>query len=514
MSAPGPGETDTDTNTTDDATTDDDPLDAPEILDVVGIGFGPSNLALAIAIEEHNEQVGHGGPHRPLTATFLERQGCFGWHRGMLLDDATMQVSFLKDLVTMRNPCSDFSFLAYLQSRGRLVEFINHKVLFPLRIEFHDYLEWAAERVGHAVAYDQRVVEVEPVVAGGRVAAFDVVSEDAVGVRRVHRARNVAVAVGLTPSLPFGATLSGRVWHNLDLLPRAEAFPRRPEPRRFVVVGAGQSAAEAVAYLHAEFRTAEVCSVFTRYGYAPSDDTPFANRIFDPQAVDVYFDADDDVKRMLFDYHRNTNYSVVDAELIEELYQREYRERVLGNRRLRMMNASRVHAVDETDDGLRVSVESLPSGRVEELDADALVYATGYQPADALRLLGGAGELVERRHDGTPVVHRDYRLGLDRPGEAAIYVQGGTEHSHGISSSLLSNVAVRTGEIVTSIAARTAGLHPAPCPSTGEARSSSTVAGGNGGALGLVPPAGDGDGEVTRRWVSGPPARAGAPARS
>jgi L-ornithine N5-oxygenase len=31
-------------------------------------------------------------------------------------------------------------------------------------------------------------------------------------------------------------------------------------------------------------------------------------------------------------------------------------------------------------------------------------------------------------------------------------VQGGTEHSHGISSSLLSNVAVRTGEIVASVA--------------------------------------------------------------
>jgi L-ornithine N5-oxygenase len=514
VSAPGPADSDTNTNS-DTNTTDDDPLDAPEILDIVGIGFGPSNLALAIAVEEHNEQVGHGGAQRPLTATFLERQGCFGWHRGMLLDDATMQVSFLKDLVTMRNPCSEFSFLAYLQSRGRLAEFINHKILFPLRIEFHDYLEWAAERVRHAVAYDQRVVEVEPVVTAGRVVAFDVASEDAVGGRRVHRARNVAVAVGLTPSLPFGATLSGRVWHNLDLLPRAEAFPRRPEPRRFVVVGAGQSAAEAVAYLHAEFRTAEVCSVFTRYGYAPSDDTPFANRIFDPQAVDVYFDADDDVKRMLFDYHRNTNYSVVDAELIEELYQREYRERVLGNRRLRMMNASRVIAVDETGDdtggGLRVSVESLPSGRVEELDADALVYATGYQPADTLRLLGGAGELVERRHDGTPVVHRDYRLGLDRPGDAAIYVQGGTEHSHGISSSLLSNVAVRTGEIVTSIAARAAGLQPAPCPSTGEARSSSTVAGGNGSALGLVPPDdSDGGGEVMQRWVS----TAGAPARS
>jgi L-ornithine N5-oxygenase len=74
----------------------------------------------------------------------------------MLLDDATMQVSFVKDLVTMRDPTSDFSFLAYLHKKGRLVDFINHKILYPLRVEFHDYLEWAASRVDHLVHYDAR----------------------------------------------------------------------------------------------------------------------------------------------------------------------------------------------------------------------------------------------------------------------------------------------------------------------------------------------------------------------
>jgi hypothetical protein len=53
----------------------------------------------------------------------------------MLIDDATMQVSFLKDLVTMRDPASDFSFLRYLKQRYRLVDFINHKTLFPLRAD-------------------------------------------------------------------------------------------------------------------------------------------------------------------------------------------------------------------------------------------------------------------------------------------------------------------------------------------------------------------------------------------
>jgi len=419
---------------------------SPEVVDLVGIGFGPSNLALAIAVEEHNRRGGE-----PITATFVERQDRFGWHRGMLLDDATMQVSFLKDLVTLRDPTSDYSFLSYLQARDRLVEFVNHKILFPLRVEFHDYLEWAAERVGDVVTYGQQVVGVEPVIVDDSVVAFDVVSEDAAGRRSVRRGRNVAVAVGLAPSIPPGAELGPRVWHNLDLLRRAPSFPRDPEPRRFAVVGAGQSAAECVAYLHQQFPTAEICSIFARYGYAPSDDTPYANRIFDPAAVDLYFDADDDVKRMLFDYHRNTNYSVVDADLINDLYRREYQERVLGERRLRMMNASRLCSVTESAHDVRIAVEFLPTGEIESLDVDALVYATGYRPGDAVTLLGEAGGLVCRREDGAPVVHRDYRLDLAVPSIAGIYVQGGTEHSHGISSSLLSNVAVRTGEIVASV---------------------------------------------------------------
>ena len=432
---------------------------AGDVADIVGIGFGPSNLALAIAVDEHNQR---GGP--PLRATFLERQARFGWHRGMLLDDATMQVSFLKDLATMRNPTSSYSFLAYLHERERLAEFVNHKILFPLRIEFHDYLEWAAERVGDVVAYGRQVVDVQPVILDDAVVAFDVISEDRTGTRHVQRGRNVAVAVGLAPSIPPGATIGPRVWHNLDLLRQVPVFPRDPEPQRFVVVGAGQSAAECVGHLHQQFPTAEVCSVFARFGYAPADDTPYANRIFDPSAVDLYYEADDDVKRMLFDYHRNTNYSVVDADLINDLYRREYQERVTGERRLRMMNASRLRTVEEGADRVRVSVEFLPTGEVETFDADALVYATGYTPGNVLDLIGEAADLVERRDDGAPAVGRDYRLGLRVPARASIYVQGGTEHSHGISSSLLSNVAVRTGEIVDSVAERRV-VDPAPAPS-------------------------------------------------
>jgi L-ornithine N5-oxygenase len=414
------------------------PQEVP-VYDLVGVGFGPSNLALAIAVTEHN--AGDGGQ---VTARFLERQPRFGWHRGMLLDNATMQVSFLKDLVTMRNPASEFSFLSYLHSQGRLVDFINHKNLFPLRIEFHDYLEWSAAKVGDLVSYDREVDVITPVP--GEEALFDVRTGDG----EVIRARNVVFGTGLRPNVPEGITTSDRIWHNHQLLHRIDGIT---DPARCVVVGAGQSAAEVTAFLHDRFPAAEVCSVFARYGYSPSDDSSFANRIFDPDAVDAFYTAPEDVKRRLMDYHGNTNYSAVDLDLIDDLYRRVYREKVQGVERLRIFNACRPVDVDETDSGVRMAIESLTTGEKAVLDADLVVYATGYRPADPSSLLGDLAAKCRRDEQGRLRVERDYRL-VTPDLKAGLYLQGGTEHSHGITASLLSNTAVRVGEILQSIVSR------------------------------------------------------------
>lgn len=432
------------------------PQGAIPVYDLVGIGFGPSNLALAIAVEEHN---GRSASHDPVTAVFLERQPAFGWHRGMLLADATMQVSFLKDLVTLRNPTSGYSFLCYLKDRDRLIDFINHKNFFPLRVEFHDYLEWAAAKVDDMVRYGHEVDEVVPVVRDGVIEAYDVVVRHAGGVSS-YRARNLVVATGLRPQIPAGVDASGRIWHSRDLLTNIDRLDGA-DPSRFVVVGAGQSAAEVTAFLHERFPRAEVCGVFSRYGYSPADDSSFANRIFDPAAVDDYFAAPPEIKTMLMNYHSNTNYAVVDNDLIEELYRRSYREKVNGARRLRLINVSRMAGAKEAQDGrVEVTIETLTTGELSTLEADVLICATGYQPVDPFPLLGGAARHYHRDEFGRPVVERDYRIAAGPSVTAGVYLQGGTEHSHGITASLLSNAAVRSGEIIESIAARLSAARP------------------------------------------------------
>ncbi|MER7899229.1 lysine N(6)-hydroxylase/L-ornithine N(5)-oxygenase family protein [Streptomyces sp. NPDC096046] len=428
------------------------PGDTPPIHDLIGIGFGPSNVAMAIALREHNSRVARQGA---VSAHFFEQQPRFGWHRGMLIDDATMQVSFLKDLVTLRNPASEYSFLCYLQSKGRLIDFINHKNLFPLRVEFHDYFEWAAAQVDDMVSYGHEVVGVAPVTRGGVVDHLEVTVRSGGGLE-VHRARNLVVGTGLRPLMPEGVERGERVWHNSELLARVDEL-EGTAPSRFVVVGAGQSAAENVAYLHRRFPGAEVCAVFSRYGYSPADDSSFANRIFDPQAVDEYFAAPEDVKRRLMDYHGNTNYSVVDIDLIDDLYRQSYQEKVLGTERLRFLNVSRLTGVKETRSGVQVTVTSLVTGEDTDLEADVVVLATGYSPADPTSLLGEVADSCLRDAQGRVRVERDWRIATDPALRCGIYLQGGTEHTHGITSSLLSNTAIRVGEILDSLLGRGAG---------------------------------------------------------
>jgi len=419
------------------------------VLDVVGIGFGPGNLALAVAATEHAE---------PLSVRFLERQARFGWHGGMLIPGARMQVNFVKDLATVRNPSSTFGFLSYLAERGRLIDFLNRQTFFPTRLEYHDYLGWAAARLDDVVDYGTEVTAVRP---AGPVLEVEARRGGAV-VR--YRARAVVIATGLVPHLPEGVTAGDRVWHNRDLVPNVERLVAGlgDRARRFVVVGAGQSAAESVEYLHRSFPRAEVHAVFGRWGYSPADDSPFANRVFDPDAVDDFHRSAPELRQRITERHRNTNYSVVDPDLIGELYEKHYAERVAGRERLHFHRMSEIVDLAATGHGADVTVRSAVDGLRSDLRADAVVFATGYRSGDPARFLTG-GLTVLRDERGRIPVGRDYRLPL-RGTDVPVFVQGATEHTHGLASTLLSNVAVRSGEILDAVLGLRAGAAPGVRP--------------------------------------------------
>ncbi|WP_342009211.1 lysine N(6)-hydroxylase/L-ornithine N(5)-oxygenase family protein [Corynebacterium bovis] len=477
------------TGTTDPAATGD----AGRVRDVVGVGFGPGNLGLAVALEEENPG---------LDALFLESRDHFAWHPGMLLPGANMQISFLKDLATVRNPRSRYTFTNYLRERGRLVDFINRQTFTPERVEFTDYLAWVAETVEADIRYGAQVVAVEEIDAADRAGdgaadganggpdagdrAGDGARAD--GARFLVRAevdgrtveiptRSVVVARGLRPRMPAWATdpeiaATGRVVHNIDIVPRLDQLDGtvgRATGRgwdgtgvRALVVGGGQSAAEVVRHLHDGGAT--VTCTFNGFGFVPADDSPYANRVFDPSAVDDFFTAPDDVRGELMIRHRYTNYACVESELVTELYEREYREQITGDRRLDLRRTTVVDGVRALPDGrVEVGLRDRITGERTAEAYDIVVCATGFVSRGLTGLTGagafggsgvsGVSGEVDDDRSAVRGVTRDYHVvGGDGP-VPGLFVQGATEATHGLGSTLLSNIATRSGELVEALRA-------------------------------------------------------------
>jgi L-ornithine N5-oxygenase len=430
----------------------------PDTYDVVGIGFGPSNLALAIALEE---EYGPDSPD-PLTVAFFERQPSLSWHRGMLVPGAKMQVSFLKDLATFRDPTSKFSFVSYLHAMGRLPQFVNNQDFFPTRREFHDYLEWAESHLSDKVSYDSEVTGIrlprprtrEPV----EHVQVEVRNPALPGGTGLVNARNVVVSTGLVPRMPTGIARDESVWHSSEFLFKFDRCDLGAL-NRVAVVGAGQSAAEIARFVYDTVPHASISCIMPSYGYSIADDTPFANRVFDPGAVDNYYNGSGRSRDAIWRYHKNTNYSVVDDEVIRGLHRRVYDEDVKNTHRLDFVNLARVVGVEQVAGETRVTVHSLVDEKSHELSVDVLVCATGYDFMAVADLLGELEACCLRDAQGRYRVERDYRLATTPELRCGLYLQGGTEHTHGLSSSLLSNIAVRSGEIASSIAGRRVPAH-------------------------------------------------------
>lgn len=409
------------------------------IHDLIGIGFGPSNIALAIALEEGRDA---RPQHRPLDALFVERQPGFFWHRNMLLDQAHMQISFLKDLATLRNPSSRFTFLNYLHEKDRLQDFINLKTFFPSRHEFNDYLAWAAAQFEDRCAYGEDVVEVLPEPRAGEVKLLRVRSRDAAGAVRERLTRHLVVGVGGAPRIPaeFKAFKDDpRVFHSSRYL---EAIAGHGQARRIAVVGAGQSAAEIFMDLHGRPQRPQVDLVMRARSIKPSDDSPFVNEIFNADFTDFVFSRSGSEREELLNEYWHTNYAAPDLALIQQIFEVFYRQRVSGEPRHRFLRRHEVAGVQAGEHGLRLTLRDLNQARTTTQDYDAIVLATGYERDRHRSLLAPLAPYL-----GDWEVDRHYRLRAQPGFHPSVFLQGACELTHGLSDTLLSVTAIRSGEI-------------------------------------------------------------------
>jgi lysine N6-hydroxylase len=399
----------------------------------VGVGAGPANLSLASLLH----------PHPGLRNLFLERRPAFGWHDGQQIPGATLQVSMLKDLVTMSDPTNSFSFLNYLHAKGRAYHYLNAQFDEVPRLEFRNYLAWAAARNPNIV-FGRTVTAVE----------FD-------SVFRVHTdagsvtADHLVVAVGTRPWTPEHARghLGRDQFHISDFLPRADELAGK----RVAIVGGGQSGAEAFLDLISrapDRLPRRVTWISRRPNYLPIDDSPFTNDFYMPCFSD-HFAGLDPQTRGRFTAEQVLTSDGISASTLRAIYQRVYHHRFLGGAPdLVALYPDRevVHTAPTSTAPWELTLRhNNDSQAPEALEVDTVIWATGYRPAPADFLAPLAHRLEHEAGSGEIVVDQHFAAVWDGPPGHHVFVQNNARNQRGLADPNLSLVAFRAQRILDRI---------------------------------------------------------------
>ena len=411
--------------------------------DILGIGFGPANIAVAIALQE----AGYAG-----TPLFLEAQDSVAWHPNMMLNGSDIQNNPARDLITPVNPRSRFTFVNYLHETGRLFEYLNLGLTFPLRRDFANYISWAGRQVSADVRFGEGVHTIERCSLDTGEPGFRVTTDTG----QTYFARAIVAAPGRSRRIPdvFKPALGSRVFHLCDYLARIEALESdlRRGKGKVAVVGASQSAVEILLDLDRKFPDAHLVGVLRGFGYRLKDTSPFMEEVFFPEFTDYFHVCTPESRANLYQELRHTNYSAADGDVLGKLYLRRYESQLEGHPdHLQIQRNSEVISCTTTDDAVTLTLRDRYMGDQTRLQCDSVVLATGF-------LNSGAGEDQELFHPLlAPLadrycwdprygfeVTRDYRL-VPNDGssdEPPLFVNGLCETTHGFgdagSFSLLS----------------------------------------------------------------------------
>ncbi|GAA5982521.1 hypothetical protein JCM10908_006681 [Rhodotorula pacifica] len=446
-----------------------------QVYDTLSIGFGPASVALAIALVEHN--AGHPSPadgpavysalgglqdalgydaqaaaaassapstsssaspasqsKKNVKACFIERYDGFKWHPGMMLPGSKMQISFLKDLATLRNPQSGYTFLAYLASfrPSRLVSFISLSTFNPSRREFADYLQWCANKVageiqqqGGQVAFGEEVVAVDALRPdehgeGADVKVLRVTSRRLATGETVSRlTRNLVVSAGGSPKFPAELNTpelvaSQRVVHTAQFLERIDTILERivpaattqnlNRPLRLAVVGAGQSAAECFLHLRSKLapllpsaglERPQVDLLIRSSALRNTDESQFINEVFDPSMSQAVFRLGEEERRRVLGEAKNTNYSIVNPRTLEAVYETMYDQKIEEDIAARSATGAKDLARDprltirpyteirqahisESTSALSLTLHNPITHETRQVEYDVVVCGTGY----------------------------------------------------------------------------------------------------------------------------------------
>lgn len=418
------------------------------VFDILGIGVGPFNLGLA-ALAQPLVESGE------LTAIFFDSAKEFCWHPGVMFPNATIQVPFLADLVTMADPTSQWSFVHYLKTHGRLYPFYIRESFYPYRKEYSDYCAWVAQNLSY-IHWSTPVNDVRRTAEG--LWEVHVGGDNP----RTVLARNVVNGTGTQPYIPeslrpqslegeqagarnnqasansqAGAnTLTGNanILHSSEFLHNADRLMNSDSIRSITIVGSGQSAAEIYRHLMEHCAaTGRRLDWFTRSPrFFPMEYTALTLELTSTDYVQHFHTLPEDRRDQLNRQQRNL-YKGISGPLIDEifdtLYQLSITTPITGDLRPDVTIA--LARIEETG-AITLRLTDNETGKSGEHTTDAVILATGYGRPDMpphLAAAAAAGDINRDAH-GRMAVDLDFTVNDQHD----LYVLNAEEHTHSLNA--------------------------------------------------------------------------------
>lgn len=406
-----------------------------KIYDFIAVGVGPFNLSLACLT----------APIENLDGLFFDKNDSFNWHPGMLLQDTTLQIPFMADLVTLADPTSPFSFLNYIKQQGKMYSFYIRENFLLLRNEYNQYCQWAIKKLPN-IYFNTEVTAIEY----DENQEFYIVKtvDTKTNITTLYNTKKIVLGTGTTPHIPKSCqSLKGKAIHSSAYIQNKSQLQKQ---KSITVLGSGQSAAEVFNDLLQEIDV---------YGYQlnwitrssrffPMDYSKLTLEMTSPEYVDYFYNLPSDKRDDLLK-NQKLLYKGINKDLIAAIFDTIYSKKVITeiDVNLRTNSACTKAVYDEEKQSFELELHQEEQDKRYRHKTNALVLATGYG-YKLPQFLEGILDRIQWDEKGRFAVNRNYTIDNNA---SEIFVQNAELHTHGFVTPDLGMACYRNSYIIKEI---------------------------------------------------------------
>lgn len=410
-------------------------MDDMQHFTLFGVGIGPFNLSIAALARDIGE----------LNAGFADAHSSMTWHPGLLLNDARMQTSPLKDMVTAVDPTNPLSFLSYLVSKRKIYAFMAAQMQTISRLEFADYLAWVASNIDNLM-FDNPVEAIE-------------FSDNKFVIhtnKGIFTSEHLCLGTGKRTHVPeFARPFVGEHCIHASTIGREDhdGKQRSYEGKTLAIIGGGQTGADVfLNLLQGQWgKPKKVIWISRRPNFQALDEGVFSDQYFTPNYGELFYGLDKEVKQREISQQKLTSDGITSV-CLKDIYQHLYHETFIqGNVGKWVLQPHRtLTGLAKQGSGYCLTLVNGLTEKTEQCQVDELVFCTGYE-SSLPAYLGPIKDKLALDEKGDFQLNKAFRVKWNGPETNHIYAVNAGLNSHGILEPQLSLSAWRSATIINDL---------------------------------------------------------------